>query len=133
MVCIYCASGTQVINSRHQKRSNQVWRRRQCRGCASVFTTEETVDFTKSIVVGTPSGSYEPFERDKLLLSVYDALRHRNTAQTDATALTVTIVGKLTAIHVATITSTTIATTAHEVLRRFDSAAAVHYKAFHLP
>lgn len=131
MVCPYCQSPTRVTNSRVQKRTNSIWRRRHCQQCQAIFTTVESIDFSKSIVVETAMGSYEPFERDKLLLSVYDALRHRKTAQTDATALTGTIIAQLLRHKTPRLHVTVIAHTAHTVLQRFDTAASVHYHAFH--
>lgn len=132
MVCPFCQNPTRVTNSRTQKRANSTWRRRRCRQCHAIFTTVESIDFSKSIVVEAQSGAYEPFERDKLLLSVYDALRHRNTAQTDATALTGTIIAQLLRHKASSLSVITIAQTAHTVLQRFDTAAGVHYRAFHL-
>lgn len=131
MVCPFCQNPTRVTNSRTQKRVNSTWRRRRCQQCHTIFTTIESIDFSKSIVVETQSGSFKPFERDKLLLSVYDSLRHRKTAQTDATALTTTIVTQLLQRKTAQLPVTTITATAYTVLQRFDSVASVHYRAFH--
>lgn len=131
MVCIYCSGPTQVTNSRLQKRSNQVWRRRQCRECQAVFTTIESVDTSQALSVQSANG-LTPFSREILLLSVYDSLRHRKTAVSDATALTGTIIGKLRPhIQDGAITRNQIVKTTAEVLDRFDKAAAVSYRAFH--
>lgn len=51
MVCIYCSGETQVINSRPQKRLNNIWRRRKCTACEGIFTTSESPDLTSSLVV----------------------------------------------------------------------------------
>ena len=160
MVCIYCGSKTQVTNSRHQKRHNNVWRRRECLNCHAVFTTEESVEYSGSIVVrsdhsaGTsrgkgsrkatravtglsePSGrihtSMTPFSRDKLYVSVLKCLGHRAAAVEDATALTSTIIARLLLqTDNGALTSTIIIDTTHEVLYRFDRAAAVQYRAYH--
>lgn len=74
----------------------------------------------------------EPFSRDKLLVSVYDSLRHRKTALSDASGLTNTIIGRL--LHMvenAQLSKNDIARTAIAVLKRFDAVAATHYGAFH--
>src|SRR5687768_9890096 len=94
MKCIYCGSKTGVINSRLQKKTNQTWRRRQCSDCGAVFTTEEAVLTDHSVVVINKTHT-EPFSRDRLLLSIYDSLKHRKTAITDATALLGTVWGQL--------------------------------------
>lgn len=132
MVCIYCASKTEVTNSRHQKRTNSIWRRRKCTACKAIVTTVEALDYTASVVVKEPSGTLEAFSRDKLLISLHRSLSHRKTALTDATALTDTIVGRL---HLAFIDNTVdrqyLRLLARETLERFDHAAGVHYTAFH--
>jgi transcriptional repressor NrdR len=132
MVCIYCYSGTQVINSRLQKRTNSIWRRRQCKVCKAVFTTGEAVSFDKQLTVSYSSGHVEPFSRDKLLLSVYDSLKHRKTALNDATALTDTIVSHLLRhTQNAALKRDVIVSEVNKILKRFDKVAATHYQAFH--
>ncbi len=132
MVCIYCGSDTRVTNSRAQKRANHVWRRRQCTDCEAIFTSTEETDLSKSVVVVSPSGAFSAFQRDKLMLSVYDALRHRKTAQTDASALTDTIISKvLTASDAGSVTQGMITDITARTLKAFDNAAATHYAAFH--
>lgn len=131
MVCIYCGNETGVINSRHQKKVNQVWRRRQCRNCAAIFTTLEGVDLSNALRIQKDT-AYEPFSREKLLLSVYDSLRHRPTAVEDASALTATILSKLDPyIQDAAIDRDALVTLSITVLERFDKPAATHYRAFH--
>lgn len=131
MICIYCGSDTKVINSRHQKRANNVWRRRQCIQCNTVFSTIEAPDTTLSITVRKQK-ALEPFSRDHLFISVYESLKHRKSAQMDATGLTATI---LTAIYSlaedSVIDRAVIVTITTTVLERFDPIAATHYKAFH--
>ena len=130
MVCIQCGQDTQVTNSRHQKRSNQVWRRRQCRVCGLVFTTEEKIDYSASWRVRDTNGQLRPFAPLKLTLSLYRSLGHRSTALEDASQLAQTIIHKLPVqlgvIEQATITQTTLV-----ALRRFDKAACTHYEAHH--
>lgn len=131
MVCIYCGSETKVTNSRHQKRSNNVWRRRECLNCGNIFTSIETADFATSVMVQTGK-ALQPFSREKLFISVYEAVRHRKTATTDATALTSTILGRLLSqISAATLQRQHIVNSTSEVLKRFDKAAYVQYLAYH--
>lgn len=74
----------------------------------------------------------EAFQRDKLLLSIHDSLKHRKTATSDATGLTDTVIARLyplmqnTIIEKIDITVITL-----EILQRFDKTAATHYAAFH--
>lgn len=131
MKCIYCLGDTRVVNSRLQKRENNVWRRRTCLICGTVFTTEEAADLSGSIRV-LNNKQLEAFQRDKLYLSIYDSLRHRKTAQQDATELTDTILTTLYPhMHDATITRMQIIEVTASVLTRFDKVAATSYTAFH--
>src|SRR5580765_2597657 len=95
MVCIYCGNKTQIINSRPQKRLNRTWRRRECTHCEAVFTTEEAVDLSSSVVVRHAHSPVQPFSRDKLFASVLQALGHRTKPVEDASALTTTVIAKL--------------------------------------
>lgn len=158
MVCIYCGNKTQVVNSRPQKRQNNVWRRRECLSCHAVFTTEEAVQYSGSIVVrrdtatarptrrrkataahqaspatpGHAHASIAPFSRDKLFVSILKCLGHRVAATEDATALTATIIARLLLqTDAGALTPTIIIDTVHESLYRFDRAAAVQYRAYH--
>ena len=131
MVCIYCGSNTHVTNSRHQKRANQVWRRRKCLTCGAIFSTTEGADTSQALSVQKKDG-LEPFSRDMLLLSVYDSLRHRKSALEDATALTGTIISTLTPLaDNAVLDRDVITTVTTTVLQRFDKPAATSYRAFH--
>lgn len=131
MVCIYCGSSTRVTNSRHQKRKNNVWRRRRCFECLSIFTTTELPDSSQALRV-SKNGTLEPFLRDKLLITVHDSLRHRKAALLSATALTDTIIARIyTATDSAIVERDVIVEIASAVLGAFDSAAVTHYRAFH--
>ena len=131
MVCIYCGGPTDITNSRPQKRVNKVWRRRRCHNCDAVFTTIEAAGLTDSLLVRN-KGRLQPFSRDKLFLSIYNSCKHRKTAVNDATALTDTVLGRLPAIlNEAAVERPLLITTIQEVLAHFDTAAAVHYAAFH--
>ncbi len=131
MVCIYCKSDTFVINSRHQKRLNNIWRRRKCTSCTAIFTTSESPDLLKGLSV-LHNGRLQPFSRDKLFLSVHDSVKHRKTATGDATALTDTIIAHLySTIRSGSVDIITIIKCASKILKRFDKAASSHYQAFH--
>lgn len=132
MVCIYCSSSTGVTNSRLQKKTNQVWRRRQCTSCGSIFTTHENVDLYTAIMVSGADKSLDHFSRDKLFISIYDSLRHRKSALSDAEALTVTIITKLRGIlQDGVLTKAQLVATSRETLERFDKTAATVYGAYH--
>lgn len=131
MVCIYCSGVTKVTNSRLQKRANQIWRRRKCLECGAIFSTEEQAITDKSISF-QKAGHLEPFSREKLLLSVYEALRHRKTAISDATALCDTVWSKASlSITDGAIQRDDLVRVTADILKRFDTAGATAYLAFH--
>lgn len=131
MVCIYCGNETSVTNSRKQKRRNTIWRRRVCSGCKATVTTIESIDLENAIII-TSQKRHEPFSRDKLFISIYESCKHRNDAQTSATALTDTIITLLyPLITNASIARSDIIKTSTNVLLRYDKPASVYYKAFH--
>lgn len=132
MVCIYCGSKTQVINSRLQKRSNRTWRRRECTQCHAVFTTEEAAQLATSIAVQAPGTTPQPFSRDTLFVSLLKVLGHRTAPIQDASALTDTVIAKvLGASAKAVIAPARLAEAAYATLQHFDEAAAVQYRAYH--
>lgn len=133
MVCPYCHHDTQVVNSRPQKRSNRVWRRRRCTHCHTVVTTVEGLDYSASLSFKNANGSLQPFQRDILFVSVLDSVRHRKTAVDDATSLTDTVLVGLTRMQNSTgaIGRQELVQLVAQTLNRFDSAAGVHYRAYH--
>jgi hypothetical protein len=87
---------------------------------------------SSSIVVQYSKKDLRPFLRDKLWLSLYTSLGHRDTAITDATALTTTVLAHLQeSLQSGCVTPTTITKTASTILGRFDATAATMYKAYH--
>ena len=132
MVCVYCSSKTSVVNSRGQQRSKTIWRRRQCLKCSAVFTTIETADLGSSWTVRYPSGVIMTFQPDKLLLSIYESLRHRPSAISDARQLSTTITSRLYSITKnGIIDSQELKDVILVSLSRFDKVAGVQYRAFH--
>lgn len=141
MVCIYCNGELSVTNSRPQKSRNQIWRRRLCKACGAVFTSVEAIDLTQALTVvsgaldaptGKMSHSLQAFDRDRLYISIYESVRHRPSAVSDARGLADTVVAHIiknaehSRVDVRTITQTIL-----DTLQRFDHAAATHYAAFH--
>jgi transcriptional regulator NrdR family protein len=131
MVCIVCGNDTKVTNSRPQKRANQIWRRRQCTVCGSIFTTEESPKYEIAWLVES-SGGLAPFSRDKLLLSLHRSVQHRPTAIEDAAGLVDTVLHKLQGQAIdGKLSRRTIVQVVQVALNRFDTAASVHYQAYH--
>lgn len=136
MVCIYCGGPTMVTNSRKQKRSNAVWRRRECQACGAVFTSNEQADLAGSLMVSDDvSGKLWPFNRDRLFTSIWESCKHRPSALQDATSLTNTVVHRLLQSgknSPGKLSSKQIASATYQLLIDFDATAAAVYKAYHL-
>lgn len=134
MDCIYCSSATKVTNSRPSKRTHGIWRRRRCvaENCTAIFTSYESVDYAKSIVVQYGSGKLTAFDRDRLFISIYESMRHRPDALQDATAITQTCMTQLIPMaHGGLLDRDVIVTVCTAILNRFDHAGATMYGAFH--
>lgn len=135
MVCIYCFTTTKVVNSRRQRRTNNIWRRRKCLGCGAVFTTNEKVELETSLMIKKPNGratALTPFSRDQLMINIYESCRHRASAANDAAALTQTVVNDIlpTAAD-GVIDKTQLIKGTAKVLKHFDPVAATIYAAYH--
>jgi transcriptional regulator NrdR family protein len=68
-----------------------------------------------------------------LTISLYESLKHRETAQHDAGALAETVCRSLISevAETGVIEKTALVSTVGTVLNRFDTVAALHYAAFH--
>ncbi len=131
MVCIYCGSPTQVVNSRTQKRLNHIWRRRKCISCLAIVTTEEQIALYSSLMVAHGK-TLLPFSRDRLFTSIYESCRHRPSNITDASALTQTVISELLGERsTGAVARDDLVKVALDVLQRFDTTAATLYKAYH--
>jgi transcriptional repressor NrdR len=131
MVCVYCGNETRVVNSRLQKRNNQVWRRRQCEACKAVFTTHEAIDASSTLLVDS-RGSQAPFLADRLFIDIFETIKHRNDSYGAARELSSTVIQKLLKQPEKPLFSTgTISKTTAEVLKRFDKRAYLRYLSDH--
>lgn len=132
MVCPYCNSKTSVENSRTQKRSNQVWRRRACKACKAVFTTHEAIDLSSALLV-QKSASLEPFVQDRLFASILECMPHRVDKYLAARETSQGVVIKLTTLQsAATVSTVQIAELTAKKLKVLDKKAYLHYTANHL-
>lgn len=130
MVCEYCGSETRVVNSRLKKRHNKVWRRRTCTACSAIFTTSESSDLSSSWVF-VDGGHSGPFSKEKLLISLYESLKHRKNAAVDSVELTETVIARLrTIVDKGEIDALSVKEAAYVCLNRFDKTAATLYLAF---
>ena len=77
MHCPFCsADDTKVIDSRLVAEGDAVRRRRECQACGERFTTFETAELVMPRLIKR-DGSREPFDDEKLKLSLTKALEKR--------------------------------------------------------
>ncbi len=83
-------------------------------------------------MVGEGAGSFAPFSRDKLFLSLYNSLVHRQDPSREAAELTDTVISKLpTHVRSASIPKHNLKQVVQVALNRFDKVASAHYEASH--
>lgn len=75
MICPFCQfPDSKVVDSR--PKDDRIKRRRECIKCGARFTTFEVVE-TPMLMVEKRSGSYEPFDRSKLIKGIFNAIKKR--------------------------------------------------------
>jgi|HubBroStandDraft_4_1064222.scaffolds.fasta_scaffold54793_1 transcriptional regulator NrdR family protein len=133
MVCIYCGGSTEVKNSRLQKRVNQVWRRRYCKQCGAIFSTQEVVQLSTALMVRySGKNQLRPFSRDELFLSIYESCKHRRKAIDDTSAITQTIISRLNGMSdTGSVLYTELVDVVRSVLKNFDQTALAVYEGLH--
>ena len=131
MVCLYCGSDTAVSNSRSSAGGQSVWRRRRCKACGAVFTTNEHIQLSNALRVAKNS-SLAPFATEKLYMSIYSALGPSEQSLEQARALSYTIIAKLLKKRGGpTVKAEVIAETTARTLKRFNRLAYIKYVANH--
>jgi transcriptional repressor NrdR len=132
MFCVNCFHpSTSVVNSRPHKRQPQVWRRRSCKKCGTVFTTYERLSLSDNKPVVLPSGDSDTFNLGKLTISIAKAFTHApHEGEYNALWLAQTIEDTLS-MEREVVTPSDIEAIAHTVLKRFDELAAIQYAVQH--
>jgi transcriptional repressor NrdR len=132
MFCINCFNPrTNVTNSRPHKKQPQIWRRRHCPKCGTIFTTHERPSLAANTPVHLPDGTTHIFNSGKLLLSIAKAFTHApEEAQYSALWLTQTVETTLST-QCPHLTPEDIEATTHQVLKQYDELAAMQYAAQH--
>lgn len=134
MVCVYCENSTKVYNSRHSKRVNGTWRRRHCKICSSSFTSVELPDYNSiwRVLKKTHDGLLEPFNRNKLYISIYKSLGHRSRALDEAEEICNTVINGISKqVKDGLITENQLKELTKQCLGNFDLAALAYYCAYY--
>jgi transcriptional repressor NrdR len=132
MFCINCFhKNTSVVNSRPNKKQPQIWRRRSCTACGTVFTTYERPSLADNKPVHLPSGKTDTFNLGKLIISITKAFTHApHEAEYNALWLAQTVEDTLSTER-EVVTPEDIEATTHQILQRFDELAAIQYAMQH--
>lgn len=132
MFCINCFhSSTNVSNSRPQKKTPQIWRRRTCANCGKTFTTYERPSLADNKPVTLSSGKTEQFNSGRLIISISSSFIHdQEKAKRDPLWIARTVEDTLSTDK-EPLTPQRIARETHETLKRYDEIAAIQYAAKH--
>lgn len=85
MRCPFCGfEDTKVIDSRPVESKKR--RRRECTNCMKRFTTYETVE-RPMLLVNKKDGSFEPYDREKLVTGICTAIKKRPVKVDDVTKI----------------------------------------------
>ena len=85
MICPFCSyEDTRVIDSRPSEGKKR--RRRECPKCGRRFTTYEVVE-KPLLMVYKKDGSFEPFDRQKLIKGLQSAIKKRPVSVDQITSL----------------------------------------------
>lgn len=134
MICPFCLhTKTHVYNSRPTKRTNEIWRRRECLNCKKQFSTREGVDLGNILLV-EEQGKNQQFSTLKLLSSIAASINHVDNIDEKATWLMQTIQTHLLALAAKNsqlVTPQTISEVAAATLHAYDYTSYVKYASAH--
>ncbi|MBQ5334594.1 MAG: transcriptional repressor NrdR [Oscillospiraceae bacterium] len=125
MRCPFCGEeDTKVIDSRSIEGRKK--RRRMCQRCGERFTTYETVE-RPLLMVAKRDGSFEPFDRNKLLKGIFSSLKKRPVDVETVNNLVDEIEAELSNEMVSTVSPDRIGSMVLERLRGIDTVAYVRF------
>jgi len=127
MICIKCThNDTQVVNSRMNKKTASVWRRRRCPSCRAVFSTYEQPAQNAYPIVEN-RGSKCTFSIPRLAASIQTDMSPSNDQADIAYALASTTAQKLLIDRPRSLTSRDISKVAYNTIKAYDPACGVRY------
>lgn len=125
MKCPNCGyAETKVLDSRPME--NSIRRRRTCGNCGYRFTTFETAEKPLLMVV-KKDGSYEPYDRNKLIRGVYNAIKKRPVSTQQVEKISDSIENHCANKMVSQITTSDIGSMILKQLREIDDVAYIRF------
>ncbi len=126
MRCPFCGEeDTKVIDSRSTEDGKKK-RRRLCQKCGKRFTTFESVE-RPLLMVAKRDGTYEPFNRNKLLGGIYSAIKKRPVDMDQVNAIVDGIENELSNEMTPYVSPDRIGSMVMERLRKIDTVAYVRF------
>ena len=127
MRCPFCgALDSQVKDSRPSEDGAAIRRRRLCPECGGRFTTFERVQLRELTIIKR-SGRRNPFDREKLVLSITHALRKRPVDNQRVERMVSGIVRQLESMGETEIQSTVVGDMVMKALKALDDVAYVRF------
>ena len=125
MRCPWCGyEDTKVIDSRSVEGKKR--RRRNCTQCGKRFTTYEIVE-RPLLMVAKRDGSFEPFNRNKLIGGIVNSIKKRPVKMEQVNALVDEIEAELANEMVSTVSPDRIGQMVLDRLRKIDVVAYVRF------
>ena len=125
MRCPYCGyADTKVLDSRPAE--TKIRRRRECMQCAKRFTTYEIVE-RPLLMVQKKDGSIEPFNRNKLMGGIFNAIKKRPVTADQVGALVEQIETKYANERRNLVSSAELGNTVMEQLKKIDAVAYIRF------
>ena len=125
MRCPDCGyADTKVLDSRPAE--TKIRRRRECMQCAKRFTTYEIVE-RPLLMVQKKDGSIEPFNRNKLMGGIFNAIKKRPVTADQVGALVEQIETKYANEMRNLVSSAELGNTVMEQLKKIDAVAYIRF------
>ncbi|MBR3267333.1 MAG: transcriptional repressor NrdR [Oscillospiraceae bacterium] len=130
MRCPFCGEeDTKVIDSRSIEGRKK--RRRACLKCGKRFTTFESVE-RPLVMVAKRDGSFEPFNRNKLLAGIYNSIKKRPVKMEAVNGIVEEIEAELANEMVTVVSPDRIGSMVMERLQKIDPVAYVRFASVYL-
>lgn len=130
MRCPFCGEEeTKVLDSRSVEGKKK--RRRLCQRCGKRFNTYECVE-RPLLMVAKRDGSYEPFNRNKLITGIFSAIKKRPVQMEAVNDLVDEIEAELGNEMISVVSPDRIGSMVMERLQRIDTVAYVRFASVYL-
>lgn len=125
MRCPFCGEkDTRVLDSRPSE--TKIRRRRECEKCQKRFTTYEVVELP-ILMVEKKDGSIQPFDRNKLMAGIFNAIKKRPVTAQQVQAMVDAVEVKYANEMRASVTSSEIGNFVMEQLKVIDAVAYIRF------